>query len=701
MKALNKFSAKKILVISFISAFFCLITATGFSQWIQTNGPQGSPMNNFAYNGTNTLYAQSDNYIHRTNNNGNSWTLLKCPSKNPSTIYAKNTMVFVEDGNGGVYRSTNSGNNWDSIAFIGKNLINTTAFYNDSVYISISGGVYISPDRGTTWSYHQQPITPGLGNELFFVGNTLYASCDSSNTFIFLKSTDFGRSFSNIESNTTPRSTKLSSFIYANGIFYSGFGDNTYYKSYDSCKTWTNISQPSQNSIVYLKYGTGKLFANSSDTLYVSTDEGSTWTSISSFNRRISCIEFTGNRMFAGIYYEGVYRSTNGGYNWVAANNGIKELSVWGLIALGNYVYASCGTGISRTTGTQWNKVLGDLPDNYGEAMYLDSNILYAGVDGDLYRSTNNGTNWNLLYDGPSERTIKCIYANQGNIYCGTFRNGLFISKDNGVTWSVASNESGITSITNLNGNIFYSTHSTHSAPSGKVYRSSDNGQTWLDISIPNKPRPQTALLEKHNGNIFGISINKLFKSTDLGLTWIKYQAAFEDSSFTCMHSDNGILYCGTSTKSGKYYLRYSIDNGASFNKLGDSLPEAITYITIKGNYLYAGVNNYSVWRINKSLITSGNNETGITPVSFSLKQNYPNPFNPMCNVQFSMCNTGNVRIVVYDVQGREIETLVNEVLKPGTYEVSFDGSHYSSGVYFYKMITDGFTETKKMLLIK
>lgn len=147
MKALHKFSAKKIFVISFISAFFCLISSTGFSQWIQTNGPQGAPMNNLAYNGTNTLYSQSENYIHRTNNNGNSWTLLKGPSKNPSTIYAKNTMVFVEDGNGGVYRSTNSGTNWDSIALIGNNLINTTAFYNDSVYISISGGVYISPDR--------------------------------------------------------------------------------------------------------------------------------------------------------------------------------------------------------------------------------------------------------------------------------------------------------------------------------------------------------------------------------------------------------------------------------------------------------------------------------------------------------------------------------------------------------------------------
>ena len=56
---------------------------------------------------------------------------------------------------------------------------------------------------------------------------------------------------------------------------------------------------------------------------------------------------------------------------------------------------------------------------------------------------------------------------------------------------------------------------------------------------------------------------------------------------------------------------------------------------------------------------------------------------------------------MVYDVMGREVQTLVNESLKPGTYEVSFDGSMLNSGVYFYKLIIDGFTETKKMLLIK
>ena len=88
-------------------------------------------------------------------------------------------------------------------------------------------------------------------------------------------------------------------------------------------------------------------------------------------------------------------------------------------------------------------------------------------------------------------------------------------------------------------------------------------------------------------------------------------------------------------------------------------------------------------------------------PTKYSLDQNYPNPFNSSSNFKFQILNLGNVKIVVYDVMGKEVQTLVNETLKPGTYEATFDGSMQNSGVYFYKLMTNGFTETKKMLMIK
>nr|MBC8487026.1 T9SS type A sorting domain-containing protein [Bacteroidota bacterium] len=96
-------------------------------------------------------------------------------------------------------------------------------------------------------------------------------------------------------------------------------------------------------------------------------------------------------------------------------------------------------------------------------------------------------------------------------------------------------------------------------------------------------------------------------------------------------------------------------------------------------------------------------------PGEFNLFQNYPNPFNPVTKIKFTVpvlsfpnASIGNpVVLKVYDIMGREVQTLVNETLKPGTYEATFDATKYSSGVYFYKLEAIDFVETKRMMLIK
>jgi hypothetical protein len=90
-----------------------------------------------------------------------------------------------------------------------------------------------------------------------------------------------------------------------------------------------------------------------------------------------------------------------------------------------------------------------------------------------------------------------------------------------------------------------------------------------------------------------------------------------------------------------------------------------------------------------------------VNPSNYELSQNFPNPFNPNTTIKFTIKNEGFVRLKVYDISGREVSSLVKSNLKPGVYYVSFGGGNMSSGVYFYKLITEGFTETKKMLLIK
>ncbi len=88
-------------------------------------------------------------------------------------------------------------------------------------------------------------------------------------------------------------------------------------------------------------------------------------------------------------------------------------------------------------------------------------------------------------------------------------------------------------------------------------------------------------------------------------------------------------------------------------------------------------------------------------PEKFSLYQSYPNPFNPSTTIKFDIPKSANVNMTIYDMLGREVETLVNGELKAGTYKADWNASNFASGVYFYKLTSDGFSVTKKMILMK
>lgn len=103
--------------------------------------------------------------------------------------------------------------------------------------------------------------------------------------------------------------------------------------------------------------------------------------------------------------------------------------------------------------------------------------------------------------------------------------------------------------------------------------------------------------------------------------------------------------------------------------------------------------------------ITINATTTGITgtevPAKFELSQNYPNPFNPTTKISYSLAKQSNVRIIVFDALGKQVSEMIKNDVPSGSYSVDFNGSRLGSGVYFYKLITNEFTDTKKMMLIK
>ncbi len=90
-----------------------------------------------------------------------------------------------------------------------------------------------------------------------------------------------------------------------------------------------------------------------------------------------------------------------------------------------------------------------------------------------------------------------------------------------------------------------------------------------------------------------------------------------------------------------------------------------------------------------------------ISPNNYTLFQNYPNPFNPNTKIRYFIPEDGNVKITIYNILGQKVTELVNGNIKAGKYETEFNGSNFASGVYIYRIKTDNFVQSKKMILLK
>jgi hypothetical protein len=110
---------------------------------------------------------------------------------------------------------------------------------------------------------------------------------------------------------------------------------------------------------------------------------------------------------------------------------------------------------------------------------------------------------------------------------------------------------------------------------------------------------------------------------------------------------------------------------------------------------------NATMLTLDFSLITDVNDEAGNTPTDFTLTQNFPNPFNPTTKINFSVPQSGFVNIDVFNALGQKVTTLVNEQMNAGNYSTDFNAVNLTSGIYFYKMTSGNFTETRKMILLK
>jgi hypothetical protein len=209
--------------------------------------------------------------------------------------------------------------------------------------------------------------------------------------------------------------------------------------------------------------------------------------------------------------------------------------------------------------------------------------------------------------------------------------------------------------------------------------------------------------------SVGGIGVNRIAKWTG---SWGNLGIGVNGSVYS-LTAYNGQLIAGGqfSSAGGISASRIALWNGNTWSALGSGMNNTVRSLTVYGGLPYAGGSFTTAGGISANRIARWGSATEIqlintsVPDEFILYQNYPNPFNPNTKIRFSVPlyegRKENVSLKIYDILGCEVATLVNEPLATGTYEYNWDGTIYPSGIYCYKLISNAYSETKKMTLLK
>jgi len=316
---------------------------------------------------------------------------------------------------------------------------------------------------------------------------------------------------------------------------------------------------------------------------------------------------------------------------------------------------------------------------------------------------TNNSGSWETFDFAQYESYSSVCEDNYGNIWTSTQYDGVYMY--NGNDWTHYNSSDG------LYNNY---THVIKNGPDGKIWVGTNSGLNyyesgnWAGYNTNDGLSGSTIMDIDFYNNVIAVGTNGGGISIWNGSSWDGYTTANSDIAgdyVTAVKYDpNGVLWIGTQNSG---ICRFHNGNWTTYNK--DNSPIGTNYIKDididSGNNKLIGTSYFNS-RTGGLVIYNENQITGLQdieeyPSDFRLSQNYPNPFNPSTTIRFSIPEASNVSLKVFNLLGQEIKTLVNGQLSAGSYNVNFDGDDLSSGIYFYRIVAENFSATKKLMLVK
>ncbi len=339
------------------------------------------------------------------------------------------------------------------------------------------------------------------------------------------------------------------------------------------------------------------------------------------------------------------------------------------------------------------------------------------------YKTTNGGQTWDSLPQGWGYKAFSDIHMfSKDSLLVGNIEDhdlstsgSLHFTTNSGSTFSTPQYLNygfgqvySIRFINNFTG--FYCSYFAEDYGPLKthVFKTTDRGFSWAYIYkdtatlggsstyYPKKINDEF-FVNENTGYICGEK-GRFAKTTNGGQNWIDRNIG-STINFTSIHFfDLNTGYIAPN-------LMRTTDGGETWVTMGNSVLTWIKRFVFVDNLTGWAYNNTGLMKTVTGGVTAIEPISSIIPEKYFLMQNYPNPFNPMTNIRYDIpAGTGrdlSVQLKVYDANGKEVETLVNENQNGGSYSVSFNAVNYPSGVYFYKLTTGIFSETRKMILLK
>jgi hypothetical protein len=697
------------------------LTTNNGTSWAEVNnGLPITGVTSLAVSGAN-IFAGTNYYrgVFLSTNNGTNWTSVGITNYYAIwSLAISGEKIFAGTSNGDVYLSTNNGTNWTSVN-IGTYDVYALAVSGTNLFAAgAPAGVLLSTNNGTNWTVVNNGLTNHWVRTLAFSGTNLFAGTINPNGGVFL-STNNGTTWFNRNQGFTGNQEVYAFTITNNYIFAGTFIPHVWRRSLPEILITeipiVRLTYPANNA-TYVSLTTQLDWADTINALkyqlQVSPDSGFVnivWdTTVVPSNAIVpngkltySTKYFWKVRGINGSIY-GPYSSTwnfttpiiptvrlkspaNGiinaaltpQFDWADTNyiekyqiqvslNPSFTTTVWDTIVYTSYALIPNGK-LSYSTMYYWRVrgINGTMNGQYSTIWsFTTGNTSPPSVAPTLINPANNSTenvlipifNWNSVSGASSYR-------------CKVASDSLFTEASLKIDTTI----SGTSATISLGRLLYFSKYFW------RVYGANQGGygpsSTVWNFTTLLPPAP--TLLSPSN--------DTLLHNSNIMFSWspIQYISGYRiriarDINFTNIYSDSSILN----------------------NFLTIYLPFAEFYfwkVCAKGNQGDGPWSNIRLF----SMFNGIHQISQVIPDRIKMHNNYPNPFNPTTIIRYDLSKNDFVKLVVFDILGREVASLVNEKQSAGVYEVNWDASVYPSGVYFYRLVTDGFTDTKKMILLK